>query len=64
MPVLAQAAPVPVPAAVVNLKHLDHPMPQTLSEGMYQYDIKDGDYKSRIHLRVDSDLSGILLVNA
>ena len=64
MPVLALAAPVPVPAAVVNLKYLDHPMPQTLSEGMYQYDIKDGDSKSRIHLRVDPDLSGILLVNA
>ena len=35
-----------------------------LSEGMYQYDIADADSKSRIHLRVDPDLSGLLVVNA
>ena len=33
-------------------------------EGMYQYDISDADSKSRIHLRVDPDLSGLLVVNA
>jgi hypothetical protein len=31
---------------------------------MYQYDIADADSKSRIHLRVDPDLSGLLVVNA
>ena len=35
-----------------------------LSEGMYQYDIADAESKSRIHLRVDPDLSGLLVVNA
>ena len=35
-----------------------------LSEGMYQYDIADADFKSRVHLRVDPDLSGLMVVNA
>lgn len=35
-----------------------------LTEGMYQYDIVDADNKSRVHLRVDPDLSGLLIVNA
>ncbi len=39
-------------------------MIKPLSEGMYQYDIADADSKSRIHLRVDPDLSGLLVVNA
>lgn len=39
-------------------------MMKPLSEGMYQYDIADADSKLRIHLRVDPDLSGLLVVNA
>ena len=39
-------------------------MIKPLSEGMYQYDIEDANSKSRIHLRVDPDLSGLLVVNA
>ncbi len=39
-------------------------MTRPLSEGMYQYDVVDGDSKSRVHLRVDPDLSGLLVINA
>ncbi|MEN6580243.1 MAG: radical SAM protein [Anaerolineaceae bacterium] len=39
-------------------------MMRQLSEGMYQYDIADADSKSRVHLRVDPDLSGLMVVNA
>jgi len=39
-------------------------MMRSLHEGMYQYDIADADSKSRVHLRVDPDLSGLLIINA
>lgn len=35
-----------------------------LSPGMYQYDIERDDSRSRVHLRVDDDFSGLLLINA
>lgn len=35
-----------------------------LTPGIYKFDIKDEHQKSRLHLRVDQDLSGLLVVNA
>ena len=39
-------------------------MIRPLTEGIYQYDFADSVSKSRVHLRVDPDLSGLLVVNA
>ena len=38
--------------------------PIRLTPGIYKFDIKDEHQKSRLHLRVDQDLSGLLVVNA
>lgn len=35
-----------------------------LTPGIYKFDIKDEHQKSRLHLRVDEDLSGLLVVNS
>jgi hypothetical protein len=35
-----------------------------LSPGLYSYDLVKGESKSQIHLRVDDDLSGALIINA
>ena len=35
-----------------------------LQPGIYKFDIKDENQKSRLHLRVDEDLSGLLVINA
>lgn len=35
-----------------------------LSPGLYSYDLTSGDSKTRIHLRIDEDLSGALIINA
>ncbi|MBP7195858.1 MAG: radical SAM protein [Anaerolineaceae bacterium] len=39
-------------------------MIRPLTEGIYQYDFADSVSKSRVHLRVDPDLSGLLVANA
>ncbi|MEA4812934.1 MAG: radical SAM protein [Anaerolineaceae bacterium] len=36
----------------------------TLSPGLYRYDLVKDDSKTQLHLRVDEDLSGALLINA
>lgn len=40
------------------------PTVKTISPGLYHFDIRDVESKSRIHLRLDEDLSGLLVVNA
>ena len=43
---------------------MENTLLRLLEPGIYKFDISDENQKSRLHLRVDEDLSGLLVVNA
>ena len=43
---------------------MESTVPRLPGAGIYKFDIADESQKSRLHLRVDEDLSGLLVVNA
>jgi len=72
VPALVRDAPVHVPAADANGRFLrsrgdKQPVnirPLEIIPGIYEYKRTIGDYKNRIHLRLEDDGHGVLLINA
>lgn len=63
MPVPAPARVVPAPVPVVDAK-MSSLSSMELKPGIYKFDISEANQRSRLHLRVDEDLSGLLVINA
>jgi len=63
VPVPAPARVVPAPVRVVDAK-MSSANSLEIKPGIYKFDISEANQKSRLHLRVDEDLSGLLVINA
>ncbi len=63
VPVPAPARVVPAPVPVVDAK-MSSLSSMELKPGIYKFDISEANQRSRLHLRVDEDLSGLLVINA